>query len=78
MKREEFFTTWSSSHGGAEISGIVKAWLNISYIIVKPLMKIRITPNSLTLLGLFFGVALYLNAKSIWAPVLLVLSFYIF
>jgi len=74
MKREDFFTTWSESHGGAEISGIVKAWLNISYLIVKPLMKIRVTPNTLTLLGLFFGVALYLNAKSIWAPVLLVLS----
>jgi len=42
MKREEFFTTWSSSHGGAEISGVVKAWLNISYLIVKPLIRFEL------------------------------------
>jgi phosphatidylglycerophosphate synthase len=74
MNREELFSTWSDLHGNAKISGIVKAWLSISYLIVKPISKVRITPNILTMLGLFFGVILFLNANTPWASVLLVLS----
>ena len=74
MSREEFFSTWSDLHGNAKISGIVKAWLSISYLIVKPISKVRITPNILTMFGLFFGVILFLNANTPWASVLLVLS----
>ena len=74
MSREEFFSTWSDLHGDAKISGIVKAWLSISYLIVKPISRVRITPNILTMFGLFFGVILFLNANTSWASVLLVLS----
>jgi archaetidylinositol phosphate synthase len=74
MNSEEFFSTWSGLHGNAKISGIVKAWLSISYLIVKPISKVRITPNILTILGLFFGLLLFLNANTFWAPGLLVLS----
>lgn len=74
MSREEFFSTWSDLHGNAKISGIVKAWLSISYLIVKPISRVRITPNILTMFGLFFGVVLFLNANTSWASVLLVLS----
>ena len=74
MKRDEFFSVWRRLHGDAEISGIIKGWLNISYLIVKPLAKVRITPNVLTILGLLFGVLLYANAETFWAPALLVLS----
>jgi phosphatidylglycerophosphate synthase len=74
MKKDEFFSIWGRLHGDAEISGIIKGWLNISYLIVKPLAKVRITPNVLTILGLLFGVLLYANAETFWAPALLVLS----
>ena len=74
MSREELFSTWSDLHGNAKISGIVKAWLSISYLIVKPISRVRITPNILTMFGLFFGVILFLNANTSWASVLLVLS----
>lgn len=74
MKKDEFFSIWSRLHGDANISGIVKGWLSISYLIVKPLSKARVTPNILTILGLFFGVLLYANAEIFWAPALLVLS----
>ena len=74
MKKDEFFSIWSRLHGDANISGIVKGWLSISYVIVKPLSKARVTPNILTILGLFFGVLLYANAATFWAPALLVLS----
>jgi len=74
MNKSEFFTTWSSLHGQARVSGIVKWWLNISYVIVRPLVKLRVTPNGLTVLGLVFGVLLYLNSKSLWALLFLILS----
>ena len=74
MKKDEFFSIWGRLHGDANISGIVKGWLSISYVVVKPLSKARVTPNVLTIFGLFFGVLLYANAETFWAPALLVLS----
>lgn len=74
MNREEFFSTWSDLHGNTKISGIVKAWLSVSYLIVKPISRVRITPNILTMFGLFFGLILFLNANTSWAAVLLALS----
>jgi phosphatidylglycerophosphate synthase len=74
MTKDEFFLTWSKLHGDAKISGIVKGWLTISFPVSKSLAKIRITPNALTILGLIFGILLYINAKAVWAPVILVIS----
>jgi archaetidylinositol phosphate synthase len=74
MNKSEFLSTWSKIHGDAQVTGIVKGWLNISYLIAKLLAKIRISPNGLTIFGLVFGVLLYLNSQSVWAPILLVLS----
>jgi archaetidylinositol phosphate synthase len=74
VNKSEFLSTWSKIHGDAQVTGIVKGWLNISYLIAKLLAKIRISPNGLTIFGLVFGVLLYLNSQSIWAPILLVLS----
>ena len=74
MNKDEFFSIWRRLHGDANISGIVKGWLSISYVVVKPLSKARVTPNVLTIFGLFFGVLLYANAETFWAPALLVLS----
>jgi archaetidylinositol phosphate synthase len=74
VNKSEFLSTWSKIHGDAQVTGIVKGWLNISYLITKLLAKIRISPNGLTIFGLVFGVLLYLNSQSIWAPILLVLS----
>ena len=74
MEQADFFKSWSELHGNAKISGIVKGWLTISFLLVKPLAKIKITPNILSIFGLLFGVLLYLNALSNWAVILLTLS----
>lgn len=74
MIKANFFQAWSKLHGDAQISGIVKGWLTISYYLVRPLAKLRITPNMLSIAGLIFGVALYLNAQNPWAIGLLVAS----
>ena len=74
MTKDEFFLAWSKLHGDAKVSGIVKGWLSISFPVSKALAKIRVTPNALTILGLVFGILLYLNSNAIWAPLILVIS----
>ena len=74
MTKDEFFLAWSKLHGDAKVSGIVKGWLSISFPVSKALAKMRITPNALTILGLVFGILLYMNSSAIWAPLILVIS----
>ena len=74
MTKDEFFLAWSKLHGDAKASGIVKGWLSISYPVSKALAKMRVTPNALTILGLVFGILLYMNSNAIWAPLILIIS----
>ena len=74
MSKDDFYFAWSKLHGDAKIAGIVKGWLSISFSTSKALARIRITPNALTILGLVFGVLLYMKANAIWAPLILVIS----
>ena len=74
MTKDEFFLAWSKLHGDAKVSGIVKGWLSISFPVSKALAKIRVTPNALTILGLVFGILLYMNSSAIWAPLILLIS----
>lgn len=76
MDREEFFATWSKLHGDAKIEGIVKVWLKISFAVVKPLSKLKVTPNFLTLAGLVTAIALWQFANSWLAAIFLVLSLF--
>jgi len=74
MDKGEFFDTWSALHGGAKIEGIVKVWLSISYAVVKPLAKLRVTPNALTFGGLIFAILLWQFPHSWPAALFLIAS----
>lgn len=76
MNQTEFFAKWSALHGNAEIKGIVRAWLKISFASAKFVSALRLTPNLLTLLGIVFAVAMAVNPLSLWTIPLLVLSLY--
>ena len=76
MNKTEFNAAWSALHGGAEIKGIVKTWLAISYSSAKVVSVLRFSPNFLTLLGLVFAIAMAVNPLSLWTIPLLVLSLY--
>ena len=76
MNKSEFNAAWSTLHGGAEIKGVVKTWLSISYASAKIASALRISPNVLTLLGLIFAIAMAANPLSLWTIPLLVLSLY--
>ena len=74
MLETEFFATWSALHGGAQISGIVKGWLQISFRIVKVLKKLHVTPNVLTSGGLLTAILLWAYPHGWQAPLFLALS----
>jgi phosphatidylglycerophosphate synthase len=76
VSKEEFFATWSKLHGDAKIEGIVKAWLQISFAVVKPLAKLKVTPNLLTFAGVVSAIALWQFADSWIAAIFLVLSLF--
>ena len=76
LTEKEFKDRWSALHGGAEIKGIVKTWLAISFSSAKFLSRLHITPNVLTLLGVLFAIAMAAYPLSLWAIPLLVLSLY--
>ena len=63
MNREKYFSTWSELHGGAKIRGIVKGWLAISYAISRPLVSLKISPNLISLIGVFASVLTYSQAR---------------
>jgi archaetidylinositol phosphate synthase len=77
MQRLDFFSKWSALHGGAEIKGIVKAWLSISFFLARALSGLRIGANLLTVLGLLLALGLTyyaLNLNYFLALILLALS----
>lgn len=74
LSREEFFTEWSALHGGAEIKGIVRGWLTISFALCRSLAFVRLTPNGLTYISLVFGGLFLYLIDSHWAIAFLVLS----
>lgn len=58
--REEFFDRWSAVHGGAEIKGIVRWWLSISFQVASLLRRLRVTANSMTVFGVFIALMVVL------------------
>jgi archaetidylinositol phosphate synthase len=76
LSKEEFKAKWSSLHNDAETTGIVGAWLHISYRFGLICTLLRISPNVLTLLGLLGAVATALTSHTPWAILFLVFSLF--
>jgi len=74
VKRDSFFAQWSELHGGAQVSGAVRGWLTISYVLVKPLVLFRISPSAISFLGLIFGLLTWLQAHTFLGLIFLALS----
>jgi CDP-diacylglycerol--glycerol-3-phosphate 3-phosphatidyltransferase len=76
LNKDEFTAKWSSLHSDAETTGIVGAWLNISYRFGLICTLLRISPNALTVFGLLGAVATALTAHLPWAILFLVFSLF--
>jgi CDP-diacylglycerol--glycerol-3-phosphate 3-phosphatidyltransferase len=76
LSKDEFKAKWSSLHSDAETTGVVGAWLHISYRFGLICTLLRISPNTLTMLGLLGAVATALTAQSPLAILFLVFSLF--
>lgn len=74
MKREDYFARWSELHGGARVTGIVKGWLTISFALSNPLVRIKVSPNALSLLGVIASIFTYTQAHHYYAIAILAIS----
>lgn len=74
MNRENYFEEWSEYHGEASITGIVRAWLTLSFLLSRPLVKIKISPNLLSILGAVAALFTYLQARSSYCIIFLSIS----
>ena len=74
MDREEFFRAWSGLHGNVPVTGFIKGWLTISFLLVKPLHFLKISPDLITYLGLGLGVLTWYQSERSAAIFLVLLS----
>jgi len=74
MTREDYFDTWSSLHGGARVTGIVKVWLGAAFVLSKPFAKVRLSPNWISLVGVVASVFTYTQARKDFCIALLALA----
>ncbi|HEY4898801.1 MAG TPA: CDP-alcohol phosphatidyltransferase family protein [Candidatus Nanopelagicaceae bacterium] len=74
MNREDYFDTWSSLHGGARVTGIVKVWLRAAFVLSQPFVKIRISPNWISAIGVVASVFTYTEARKDYCLALLALA----
>jgi archaetidylinositol phosphate synthase len=76
VNRADFFARWSSLHGGAPITGVVKGWLSLSFQFAQLFTRIRLTPNGLTFGGIICAAAAWPLARSWWAVPLVMLALF--
>ena len=74
MKREAYFDTWSKLHGGVKVTGIVKVWLSSSFVLSKPFVRIKISPNWISLIGVIASIFTYTEARKDYCVALLALA----
>jgi len=56
MEREEYLRRWSALHGGAAATGLVRVWLALTHAVAAPLVRARVSPNTLSVLGLLVSL----------------------
>ncbi len=74
MNREDYFASWSELHGGVKITGVVKSWLGISFAISKPLVRLKVSPHLLSVIGVIAAIFTYTQAVRSYCIVILGVS----
>ncbi len=62
--RDDYLERWSRLHGGAAATGLVGWWLRISYAAAVPLVRLRASPNAVTVAGLLVALAVLVPARA--------------
>ena len=58
LSRDEYFGQWAQLHGGYDprSSVLTRTWLTLAYAMARPLARLRVPPDLVTLLGLMVSV----------------------
>ena len=58
MSRSEYFERWGALHGGLDprTSIPVQAWLTVVYVLSRPLVALRLSPDMVTVLGMLVAL----------------------
>jgi CDP-diacylglycerol--glycerol-3-phosphate 3-phosphatidyltransferase len=57
MPRAEYLDRWTALHGGVPATGLVGGWLAMAHTLARPLVRLRVGPDGVTLLGLAVALA---------------------
>jgi phosphatidylglycerophosphate synthase len=63
MDRATYLQQWSTLHGGARPTGVVGGWLRLVHAVARPLARLRVPPDAVTLLGLLIACSAPLLAS---------------
>jgi phosphatidylglycerophosphate synthase len=74
VERNQFYARWSALHGDTPANGIVKAWLAISYSLMRPFVLLKVSPHLITIFGVVASIATWLSAPHWYAALLLIAS----
>lgn len=74
MNFREFASKWSLEHGGVSTVGVVGGWLRVSHRIARVLSSVRISPNSVTYLGVALAAGTAFYSPRWWIVFLLLFS----
>lgn len=55
MSRAEYLERWTALHGGVPATGLVGGWLAMAHALARPLVRLRVGPDGVTLLGLLLA-----------------------
>ncbi|MCU0298965.1 MAG: CDP-alcohol phosphatidyltransferase family protein [Candidatus Nanopelagicales bacterium] len=74
MTRSDYFERWAQLHGGLDprTSIPVQVWLTVTYGLARPLSWLRLSPNAVTILGMFVALSVpYLSYRQwyLWAGI---------
>ena len=63
MDRTAYLQQWSRLHGGARPTGIVGGWLTLVHAVAAPMVRLRVPPDAVTVLGLLIACSAPLLAS---------------
>lgn len=64
--RDEYFERWSVLHGGVDPyrSAPIRGWLSLSYTLARPLARLRVRANAVTIFGLLIAITVPVAAAA--------------
>lgn len=71
---DDYLAKWSTLHGNAQPSRIVRAWLRIAAALARPFVRLGVSADLISLMGLLTAALAWWLAPNPWAAVVIIVS----